>query len=157
MSFFKKATGQDAMGMARDRVGRLVTAGESDISIIGPGMQVLGDLVTEGTVRIEGRVEGTVRAGRAVVLSKGGEVVGDIVTQEAVIGGQVFGTVHAEDRLELQSTAVIEGEIRARSQHLQLSEGARFNGNIQMLEEEPEPAMRALPAETGAEGGVFES
>jgi cytoskeletal protein CcmA (bactofilin family) len=147
MSFFKKSPGADAAAMARETMSRLVSAGETDISIIGPGMSVSGDVVTEGTVRIEGRIEGTVRAGRCVVLGKSGEVVGDIITQEAVIGGQVHGTVVAEDRLELQSTAVIDGEIRARSQHLQLAEGARFNGNIQMLEETP--PMRALPAEAG--------
>jgi cytoskeletal protein CcmA (bactofilin family) len=151
MAFFKKLHGQDTASMARERMGRLVSAGEHDISIIGPGMMVTGDLVTDGTIRIEGRVEGTIRAARAVVLSKGGEVIGDIVTQEAVIGGQVQGTVLAEERLELQSTAVIDGEIRARAEHLQLAEGARFNGNIRMLEEEP--PMRALPAEAGASVG----
>lgn len=108
--------------------------GEGAISIIGPGMQITGDLVTDGTVRIEGRVDGTVRAGKAVVLGKEGEVVGNIVTQDAVIGGRISGSVIAESRLELQSTSVIEGEIRARAEHLQLEEGARFNGNIKMID-----------------------
>jgi cytoskeletal protein CcmA (bactofilin family) len=71
-------------------------------------------------------------------------VVGDIFTQDAVIGGRVEGRVVAESRLELQGTSVISGEIRARAQHLQLDEGARFNGQIQMIEEE---GMRALPTE----------
>lgn len=107
-------------------------------------MYVTGDLTTEGTVRIEGRIEGTVRAGKAVVLGKGGEVVGDIFTQDAVIGGRVHGTLTAENRLELQGTCIIEGQIRARAQHLQLDEGARFNGQIQMIDGES-AATRALP------------
>lgn len=116
------------------------------MSIIAPGMHVVGDLITEGTVRIEGHVEGTIRAGRSVVLGKEGQVVGDIFTQDAIIGGHVQGTITADNRLELQSTAIIEGEIRARAQHLQLDEGARFNGQVRMMDEE-KPPIRALPAE----------
>lgn len=113
------------------------------MSIIGPGMHIVGDIVTDGTVRIEGRIEGTIRAGKAVVVGKGGEVVGEIFTQDAVIGGSVSGSVTAESRLELQATCVIQGQIQARAQHLQLEEGARFNGQIQMLDGD---AQRALPA-----------
>ncbi|MFL5540947.1 MAG: polymer-forming cytoskeletal protein [Longimicrobiaceae bacterium] len=123
-------------------------ANESSMSIIGPGMRIKGDLVTEGTVRVEGTIEGTVRAGKAVVIGKEGEVIGDVLTQDAVIGGRVRGTVSAESRLELQATAQIEGQISARAQHLVLEEGCRFNGQVQMLGDEPQ---RALPASTGAE------
>jgi len=137
--------------VARERVGAALGVASADgaISIIASGMRIVGDLVTDGTIRVEGRVEGTIRAGKAVVLGKGGEVVGDIFTQDAVIGGRVEGRLVAESRLELQSTSEITGEIRARAAHLQLDEGARFNGQIQMVEEE----MRALPGTEKAAGG----
>ena len=114
------------------------------MSIIGPGMHIVGDIVTDGTVRVEGRIEGTIRAGKAVVVGKEGEVQGEIFTQDAVIGGTVRGSVTAESRLELQATCNIQGQIQARAQHLQLEEGARFNGQIQMLDGGEAP--RALPA-----------
>lgn len=150
MAFFKKPpeTPSTEPMIAREKPSRHVPTAENEVSIIGPAMHIVGDLMTEGTVRIEGRIEGTVRAARAVVLGKDGEVVGDIVAQDVIIGGRVAGTVQAENRLELQSTAVIEGEIRARAQHLQLDEGARFNGSVRMLEDGAEPPMRALPAES---------
>lgn len=118
---------------------------ESAISIIGQGMRIEGDVTTDGTVRIEGAVRGTIRAGKAVVLGKSGEIHGDISTQDAVIGGRVVGTVVAESRLELQSTCSIEGDVRAPAEHLLLEEGARFNGTIKMIgAEEP---LAALPPE----------
>ena len=117
--------------------------GESSMSIIGPGMTIVGDVHTEGTVRVEGRIEGTVRAGKTVTISKGGEVVGDVVTQDAVIGGRVRGTLVAESRLELQATSDIEGQIRTLAQHLKLEEGARFSGQVHMLDEGQ--TMGALP------------
>jgi cytoskeletal protein CcmA (bactofilin family) len=105
---------------------------EGVISIIGPGMRVIGDCETEGTLRIEGTVEGTVRAGKAVVVGKDGVVLGDIQTQDAVIGGRVTGTVVAESRLELQATCLIDGEIRAR--RIKLDEGGTVNGKVLMGE-----------------------
>ena len=120
---------------SRDRgAGLRMIAGESAISIIGPGMRVEGDLTTDGTVRVEGSIRGNVRAGKAVVLGQSGEIIGDVFTQDAVIGGRVSGTLVAESRLELQATSSVDGVIRARAEHLQLQEGARFNGQIQMID-----------------------
>lgn len=103
---------------------------EGVISIIGPGMRVVGDCETEGTLRIEGSVEGTVRAGKAVVVGKDGVVDGDISTQDAVIGGRVTGSITADSRLELQATCVVEGHIQAR--RIKLEEGGRVNGTVQI-------------------------
>jgi cytoskeletal protein CcmA (bactofilin family) len=117
--------------MARDRGGNGAPP-ESVISIIGPGMRVVGDCETDGTIRIEGIVEGSVRAGKAVVVGRDGVVSGDIATQDAVISGTVNGTLVAESRLELEATSRIEGDVRAR--RLQLEEGAIFNGTVHMGE-----------------------
>lgn len=105
---------------------------ETAISIVGPGMKIVGDCITDGTVRIEGRVEGSVQAGKAVVVGKDGTIEGNVETQDAVISGVVTGTINAESRLELQSTCRIEGEVYAR--RMQLEEGAILNGRVQMGE-----------------------
>lgn len=109
------------------------SAPETVISIIGPGMKVVGDCETDGTVRVEGLVEGSVNAGKAVVVGKDGKVEGTVDTQDAVISGAVSGTVTAESRLELQATARIDGDIFAR--RMQLEEGALVNGKVHMGEE----------------------
>ncbi|MCH7530421.1 MAG: polymer-forming cytoskeletal protein [Gemmatimonadetes bacterium] len=131
--------------MARDRGGSGVSP-ESVISIIGPGMKVVGDCETDGTIRIEGTVEGNVRAGKAVVVGKDGVVSGDITTQDAVVSGTVIGTLIAESRLELQATCRIEGDIRAR--RMQLEEGAILNGTVQMGE------IRGPGTEASSEAGA---
>ena len=107
------------------------------ISIIGPGMQVVGDCVTEGTLRVEGSLLGSVYAGKAVVVGKEGMIRGEIRTNDALIAGEVSGTLLAASRLELQPTSRVDGKIRAR--RLQLEEGAVLNGEIQMGEIELGP------------------
>lgn len=113
--------------MARENAG---APPESVISIIGPGMKVVGDCHTDGTIRVEGTVEGSVNAAKAVVIGKQGLVKGNVVTQDAVISGRVEGSLVAESRLELQATCRIEGEVRTR--RMQLEEGAVLNGTVQM-------------------------
>ncbi len=113
---------------------------EAGLSIIGAGMRVEGDIVAEGVVKIEGTVVGTVRAGRQVLVAKGGEVEGDVITKEAIIGGEVRGSVRAEERIEIQAASVVHGDLASR--RLQVQEGGEINGVVRMgegaLEKEPE-------------------
>lgn len=130
--------------MARERTGN-GTPMETVISIIGPGMKVVGDCETDGTIRVEGSVTGSLRAGKAVVVGKDGVVEGDITTQDAVISGHVTGTLVAESRLELQATCRVEGEIRAR--RMQLEEGAVLNGTVAMGGPAPVAHSDPLPTD----------
>jgi cytoskeletal protein CcmA (bactofilin family) len=123
--------------MARENAAN---APETIISIIAPGMTIVGDCETDGTVRVEGTVEGSIRAGKAVVIGKQGMVSGDVTTQDAVISGRVAGTLVAASRLELQATCQIEGEVFTR--RMQLEEGAVLNGKVHMGQD--------LPKVTGA-------
>ncbi len=119
---------------------------EKVISIIGPGLRVVGDCDTTDTVRIEGHIEGSVRAHKAVVIGKGGRVNGDIHTQDAVIAGAVKGSLVVESRLELQATCHIDGEISAA--RLQLDEGGVVNGTINVGRKDAGVAI-----DPGAAGG----
>jgi cytoskeletal protein CcmA (bactofilin family) len=87
-------------------------------------------LETEGVVRIEGRVRGTVRVGQQVLVATGAVIEGDLHTQEAVIAGQVSGGIHAKDRVELQATAIVSGDIL--TPRIAIVEGARVTGEVKM-------------------------
>src|SRR5690606_23189744 len=134
--------------MAKEQATQPAASGA--ISIIAPGTKVNGDIETDGTLRVEGLVEGQIRAAKAVVVGKDGVVQGDINTQDAVIGGRVTGTVIAESRLELQARCVIEGEIRAR--RVKLEEGGKVNGQVAMGEtvSAAQQPPRKAPAEATA-------
>ena len=106
------------------------TSAEGGLSIIGSGMRVVGDISAEGVVKIEGAVVGTVQAGRQVLVAKGGLVEGDVVTREAIIGGEVRGGIQASERVELQTTSVVNGDIATR--RLLVQEGGEINGVLRM-------------------------
>lgn len=125
--------------------------GDGAISLIAPGMSIVGDCETDGTVRIEGKVEGSIKAGKSVVVGRSGEVVGDIFTQDAIVSGRISGNITAESRLELQATCDIQGEIRSR--RVQLDEGARFNGQI-FMEEGPSRTVKGPDRPTVVDAGA---
>lgn len=133
--------------MARDRQPA-GTPSDAVISIIAAGMKVVGDCTTEGTIRIEGQVEGTVRASKAVVVGKDGLVDGHVHTQDAVVAGRITGSVVAASRLELQATAQVDGDVRAR--RMQLEEGAVLNGKVAMGEHAAEDTPTSAPDSSSA-------
>ena len=118
---------------ARDEEGNELRRRRTDqipFSIIASDMTVIGDLETEGVVRVEGRVRGTVRVGAQVLVAQGAVIEGDLHTQEAVIAGQVNGAIHARERVELQATAMVSGDIL--TPRISIIEGARITGEVKM-------------------------
>ncbi len=106
--------------------------GDGALSIVAAGMTVTGDIESNGVVKVEGTIEGTIRCARQVLVGRQGRVKGDIVTREAVIGGHVDGTISGAERVEIQSSAVVSGDIHAKS--LVVVEGAQLNGSVRMDE-----------------------
>lgn len=118
---------------ARDEQGNELRRRRTDqipFSIIASDMTVIGDLETEGVVRIEGRVRGTVRVGSQVLVAAGAVIEGDLHTQEAVVAGQVSGAIMARERVELQASAIVAGDIH--TPRIAIVEGARVTGEVKM-------------------------
>ena len=122
---------------------------EQVMSIIGPGLKITGDCDTDGAVRVEGTVQGNIRAGKAVVIGKDGLVEGDIVTQDAVISGRIKGSLLAESRLEVQASSQVEGEISAG--RMQVEEGSNLSGTVKIGQGAPEPATKVRPVDAAPE------
>lgn len=111
---------------------RAPASNESTLSIISAGTTVAGDIDCDGVLKVEGRIEGSVRRARQVMLAKEGAIQGDVIAHEVVVGGVIDGNVTATDRLELQGTAVVNGDIATKS--IVVMEGARINGGVKMTE-----------------------
>lgn len=91
----------------------------SDLSVILKNVRIVGDIETEGRVRLEGTVTGNVRA-RALELASGGSIEGDAVAlggegarETFVIDGKVQGAVRAA-QVEVGQSGSVEGGIEAQ-------------------------------------------
>jgi cytoskeletal protein CcmA (bactofilin family) len=63
-------------------------------------------------------------------VAEGAVIEGDLHTQEAVIAGQVSGAIHARERVELQATAMVAGDIL--TPRISIIEGAKVTGEVKM-------------------------
>ena len=129
MGFFGTKKSAADSGTAQPRGSSAPTGA---LSIIGAGMTVRGDLDANGVVKIEGTVDGNVRAASQVLVAKGGSVQGDVDTTEAVVGGTVSGAIRARERVEVQAGASVHGDITTR--RIAVAEGGTLNGLIRMDE-----------------------
>ena len=120
---------------SRDGAGRPGTRGEAALTIIATGTRLVGDVESDGVVKVEGEIAGTVRAERQVLVARGGVVRGDIITAEAVLGGEVQGGVTASDRVEVQAGAAVHGDIA--TERLIVQEGGEVNGLVKMTADGP--------------------
>jgi cytoskeletal protein CcmA (bactofilin family) len=103
---------------------------DTGLSVIAAGMKIVGDIESTGVVKIEGVVEGAIRGARQLLLGRQGTVHGDIRAHEVVIGGTVVGTIVAEERVEIQSTSSVQGDIYTKT--IVVLEGGVINGAVRM-------------------------
>ncbi len=118
---------------------------DANLSIIAIGTTLTGEVATAGVVKVEGVVDGNVRADKQVLIAKSALVEGDLYTREAVVGGRVLGSIYAEERVEVEPGATIEGDIITK--RLLVQEGGNVNGSIQMGDAKLAEAAKAKRAE----------
>jgi cytoskeletal protein CcmA (bactofilin family) len=127
----------------------LPTDSPDRLNVIVDGSKIIGDIITESNLRIDGEVLGNVSTAAKVVVGSTGFIKGNLTCAEGDIEGKVEGTLKIDGLLTLRSRANIEGEITTSK--LQVEEGAQFSGNCRMsnssmnktitttLEQQPKP------------------
>lgn len=107
------------------------------------------DLVLDGTV--EGRID---LMDYQLTIGASGRAHAELSAKTIVVVGRVTGNVRASERIEIQATGVVEGDVSAPC--LVVAEGAVVNGSIEMgaSKKASQPAVSvsasALPAERKA-------
>jgi cytoskeletal protein CcmA (bactofilin family) len=65
-----------------------------------------------------------------VLIGQGAQLEGDLHTKEAVVGGEVIGSIHATERVELQPTATVTGNII--TPRIAVMEGGKVSGEVRI-------------------------
>ena len=106
---------------------------DSISTFLGPEASVEGTLEFQGTIRLDGQVKGKIRSnGGTVIVGEKAIVNAEIDVGNAIIMGEVIGTIDAGDRIEVYPPGRVIGDIQAPV--ISIEEGGRFNGNCAMKE-----------------------
>ena len=97
---------------------------------LGSTVVIKGQLTAHEDVVIAGRLEGSINVtGHLVIVESGARVVGDITATGIVVTGAVEGSLIAEDRIQIQDGADLQGD--ASAPRVQVTDGAVVNGRIE--------------------------
>lgn len=109
-----------------------------------------GELCFGENVRINGRVEGQIRAEKAVIVGEGAEIDATIDADTLEVYGTVVGDIRVTRGTTLHKTARVEGEIQTAG--IVVEEGARFKGCIVIgPNDEPTASPKSPPDISTAE------
>ncbi len=110
---------------SENKKGKQMAEGGSGQNIIAQGTKVIGDVSSQGDLRIDGIIEGNVTTSGKVAVGKAGFVKGTLNGSDAHFEGKFSGKLTLSGTLNLKATAHIEGEVVAGK--LAVEPGATFN------------------------------
>lgn len=129
--------------LKRDERDRPRVNPEEIIAFLGKGTEFKGVITYDGTVRIDGKVEGEIITKGTLVVGESAVIDAEINAGTVVCGGRIQGNISAGTKVHLLAPAVLNGSVRTPL--LIVEEGVKFNGNCDMgRAEEPQGAGAGL-------------
>lgn len=139
-SFERVAVGDSMSGPQGAPHGAPEGGEEHKIPVLGKTLLFRGELTAEEDVILQGRVEGSIRHSRNLVIGTDGSVLGDVHAAHLTVEGLVEGDLHCSEAVVVRATAQVRGNIFAP--RVGIMEGATFNGRVEM---DPGAAREASP------------
>ena len=106
-----------------------VTDGAS-INLIGNGTNIVGDIVSNGDVRIDGSLKGNITITGKLVIGPSGVLEGNVQCQNADVSGEIKGKINVSELLSLKATSKLLGDIVTGK--ISIEPNATFTGTCNM-------------------------
>lgn len=145
---FSGDTGLTDFSSHRTRNGGLNMDQANVVAFVGHGVEFKGVITYQGSVRIDGKLDGEVHAEGTLYLGEQAVITAKITAQSVISKGQVTGNIIAREKIQLLAPAVMDGAVFTPS--LLIEEGVQFNGTLEMNKTPPPeqgPQTFKLPSE----------
>jgi cytoskeletal protein CcmA (bactofilin family) len=111
--------------------GSGVSAEHAEITaFLGKGTEFKGVLSFEGTIRVDGRVEGEIISKDTLIAGDEAHLQGEIGVGTIISSGKIVGNISASQKVHILAPGVIEGNIKTPK--LIIEEGVTFDGKCEM-------------------------
>ena len=102
-----------------------------DVSaFVGEGVEFKGVINYQGTVRIDGQLEGEIHTSGVLIVGQGAVIDAKVEAGTIICQGKIIGDIVAREKIQLMSPAVLDGSLKTPS--LSMEEGVLFNGTCEM-------------------------
>ena len=106
------------------------TTESSSVNIIGAGTIIDGDITTNGDMRIDGSLKGSINVKGKLVVGISGNIDGEIICQNADVSGTIKGKIAVSELLSLKASSKLTGDIITNK--IAVEPGATFSGSCSM-------------------------
>ena len=106
--------------------GAKMATDSGEVTIVGVGARLEGNVVSAGSLRIDGQVKGQINADGDVTLSPQSQVEADVRAQNVSVAGRFKGNVVVKGKAHLARGGRVDGNITSKA--LVVEEGAVFHG-----------------------------
>ena len=101
---------------------------QDGLGYLGEDLLIQGTVYTEKKIVVSCTLEGSIHGDQEIIVSKTGNVNGKIEGNVVVVAGNINGDMLVHERLEVNSTANLHGEVHVPSGQLLIQEGAYMEG-----------------------------
>jgi len=126
----------------RSEMPRSTSPAQPGGTFIGPNVTIEGTVSGSERVVVEGTMRGKINIAADLLVGAKARVEATVHARNVTVEGKLNGDISADDRVELVSSATVDGNIKAPK--IIVAEGAKFRGNVDMgsrvPKDEPAPA-----------------
>ena len=108
---------------------RRPSAREAKESVIAADITISGKIEGAGHIRIAGKFEGDVNIQGDLTVEAGAKLTGSVHANSVTIGGEVEGNIESAAAVELLSTGVLNGDLKAGN--LTVASGSKMRGRAE--------------------------
>lgn len=113
------------------------TTANKGLGFLGEDLYVEGTIHSQKKIVVSGTVDGSVFCDQEIVVSETGQVKGKIEGNIVLVAGKINADLLVHERLEVNVTANIQGEVQVPSGKLLIQEGAKLDAQCIILNKEP--------------------
>jgi len=99
-------------------------------TVIGEDVEITGNIKCESNIQIDGKLNGDLTCNGNAIIGTSSAVKGNLSVETITVLGQINGNIVAKDKIELKSTARLNGDIRAR--RLTVEDGVTYVGKAEV-------------------------
>lgn len=106
--------------------------GEEVSAFVGKGVDFKGTISYQGTVRIDGTLDGEIQTEGILLVGEEAVLKAKISAGTVICKGKITGDITAKEKIKLRAPAVVMGGVKTPM--LSIEEGVTFNGTLDMTQ-----------------------
>lgn len=116
-------------------------------AFLGKGTEFKGVLSFEGTIRVDGKVEGEILSKDTLIAGDSAYIQGEITVGTLISSGKIVGNIAASQTVHILAPGILEGNVKTPK--LIIEEGVVFDGKCEMAGEKKAADQKVVPLQEG--------